>query len=223
MTWEKFDLYLAESENLVSAFIIGDGFLSKFGSLMIEQGHKQKDYLFWKYYLLKEVNFLSGESFPAFISRFHKATNKVNYSYRFATRNLFKSRRDEFYQYSEVESKIKKRFPFPLKDSISPLMLAIWFMDDGSIGGNTRLGLVIDISNFSLECRALIRDMFWERFGIKTSFHNGKSSKGNSTCKLYFKRKTIEKFYLLINPYILESMRYKLRNLEEFFNNPVTT
>ena len=43
---EKFELYLQEPENLVSAFILGDGYVCKNGGLAIEQGHKQKDYLF---------------------------------------------------------------------------------------------------------------------------------------------------------------------------------
>lgn len=99
-------------------------------------------------------------------------------------------------------------------------MIAIWFMDDGGIGGNTKLGLVIDISNFSFECRKSIKETFWEKFKIKTSFHLGKSSSKNSTCKLYFLRETIKDFYLLINPYVISSMRYKLENLDKFFQTP---
>lgn len=218
---EKFDLYLIESKNIVTSFVLGDGHLNPRGCLTIEHGIKQKEYLFWKYYLLRELNILSKKSFPVLTSRIDSRTNFSTFSYRFNTRNLFIDLRNKFYKSDNRHP--KKIFPLYLKKEITPAMIAIWFMDDGGIGGNTKLGLVIDISNFSSECQNLIKKIFWEKFKIKTSFHNGISSRGNLTCKLYFMRETIEKFYFLISPYIVESMKYKLLKLDLFFQNPVTT
>jgi LAGLIDADG DNA endonuclease family len=221
MNDEKFDLYLIERKNLVASFILGDGHLNPRGCLTIEHGIKQKEYLFWKYHLLRELSTLSEKSFPIFTSRIDSRTNLSTFSYRFNTRNLFVDLRDKFYErFNDDYKHPKKIFPFYLKREITSAMIAIWFMDDGGIGGNTKLGLVIDISNFSFECRNLIKETFWEKFGIETSFHNGTSSRGNSTCKLYFMRGTIEKFYFLISPYIIESMRYKLVKLDLFFKTP---
>lgn len=97
---------------------------------------------------------------------------------------------------------------------LDPLCLALWFMDDGGKGGNTPLGLVLDISGFQNYEQLIIQHTFLEKFDIETSFH----CSGNSV-KLYFRRSTVYIFVELIAPFIIPSMMYKL---SAFVDNPLS-
>lgn len=82
---------------------------------------------------------------------------------------------------------------------IEPLGLAIWFMDDGA---NAKYGYVICTHSFSLKDLSIIQKVLLEKFDIHTTVRKCKS--------LYITAKSKIKFKNLIQPFIIESMLYKL-------------
>lgn len=80
-------------------------------------------------------------------------------------------------------------------------------MDDGGRGCNTPLGLVLDLSAYSLENAQMVSSCLFNKYGINTSIH---CSRNNRAKKLYFKRNTVEMFGHLIQSYIAPYMLYKL-------------
>lgn len=73
---------------------------------------------------------------------------------------------------------------------LQPEAVAYWYLDDGGPGGNSRYGCVLDLSNWSWEERFPIQSAFLKLYGIETSFHGKQKS-----VKLFFRRKTIDRFF----------------------------
>ena len=99
--------------------LLGDGSLRRKTNTLLEINHsyKQKDYVFWMY---EEFQNLVGT--PPVLR-----TSGVNrLSYRFTTLSL-----SELNRYYDLFYKIgQKSIPRSLR--LNPLILAVWFMDDGS-------------------------------------------------------------------------------------------
>ncbi len=83
-------------------------------------------------------------------------------------------------------------------------------MDDGGLGGNTALGLVLDVSAFTAVEQLFIKQVLYKKFHLKTSLHFYNKNKNHVI--LYFKlisKKSRELFKTLIKPYIIPSLEYK--------------
>lgn len=93
----------------------------------------------------------------------------------------------------------KKIVPKELLYRLEGLGLAVWFMDDGSKHHN---GYYLATNGFSDADRNLIVKFFEEKFNIKAKIH--------SKQVIYIGSKYKETFKLLISPYIIDSMKYKL-------------
>ena len=168
--------------------ILGDAHIQKLGKIIIEQSARQKDYLFWKYNELKNLCYPAK---PAKIIRIDKRNNKEYYSNIFYLRQYFRLWRKIFYYEN------KKVFPDNLL--LTPLSVAVWYMDDGCFSKEKS---TISTEGFSEENRNKVQKVFYEQFGIETAI--GKSK------KLVIRKKSQNKFYDLIRPYIVPSMEYKI-------------
>jgi len=173
---------------ILTGCILGDAHIQPLGKVCIEQSTQQKEYLWWKY---RELKNLSYPAIPREIFRKDVRSNKKYYSVYFYLRQYFRSWRQIFYR------KNKKIFPDNLL--LSPLSVAVWYMDDGcwSKRKNT-----ISIEGFNEESRNNVQRVFYQQFHIETTI--GKSK------KLVIKTKSHSVFYQLIRPYIIPSMEYKI-------------
>lgn len=174
--------------------ILGDAYISPKGKIRIEQSTKQKEYVWWKHTELKS---LAYPALPRKIDRINKLNGREYSSMFFELRQYFRSWRAIFY--------MERRKVFPLELSISPIALAVWYMDDGCWTGKKS---VIAIEGFDDESIDRIQQLFQFEFQIETVV--GKNR------KLVIRKRSHERFYALISPYIISSMQYKLPN-------PVTT
>jgi len=106
--------------------------------------------------------------------------------------------------YCEVDN--KKKITKQWVDELSPLGLAIWYMDDGSCNFNTnqRPRVRFSTNGFSLEEVNLLKDMLKNKYNIKSKIFN---YKGNTLCLTV---DGTEKLFSIIFPYICDSMKYKL-------------
>lgn len=178
---------------IVLGTVLGDGYLYRNGRLQVEHSEKDIGYLLWKY---KKLGSLTS-GIPKRCLRYDKRTKKTYISWRFYTKPTFESLRELFYP------KGKKVIPQDGKQfKLSPLALAVWYMDDGGRGARTPKGMIISVRGYGEDDRKFLRRYLEQRFNIKVNLHkNG---------QLYFPIKTVERFCRLIQPYVVPSMKYKL-------------
>ncbi len=168
--------------------ILGDAYITKSGKIRFEQGSKNKEYIFWLQQLLASVTY-TGE--PKAISRYYKKYETHYVSFRFSSRQYFKQWRSYFYPCD------KKVFPSELR--LTPVVLAVWYMDDGCWTGSKA---VISIEGFDNQSQTHIQHALKEQHGIETCI--GKNR------KLVIRKKHHERFFGLIRPHIVASMMYKV-------------
>lgn len=174
--------------------VLGDAYITKLGKIRIEQSVKEQEYVFWKYHTLKSLLYPAN---PRKMVRWNKKQNREYASYRFSSRQYFRSWRDIWYPSGE------KIFPDSL--ILTPASLAVWYMDDGCWTGSKAL---IAIEGFDDKSHQAIQDVLQRQFDIAT--HIGKNR------KLLIRKKSHNRFFNLIATYIVPSMRYKIPD-------PVTT
>jgi|SRR3989344_506700 len=191
------NLVLAVTErqrDILIGCVLGDAYIAKRGQIRIEQSHRQIEYVNWKY---QGLSSLAYPALPRTIDRIHKKSGQKYRSTFFSLRQYFRPWRLLFYPSG------KKIFPERL--SISPISLAVWYMDDGCWTGSK---CVIATEGFDDPSIGRIQIMLQSHYGIKSLV--GKNR------KLTIRKQSHDTFYKLISPNIVSSMKYKIPN-------PVTT
>src|SRR3989344_3848735 len=168
--------------------LLGDAYLTKLGKIQIEQSDKQEEYIKWKHQELASISYAGLKK----VVRYDKQDDRITKSYRFWTRQFFKSWREKFYQGD------RKVFPKELIRWFTPLSIAVWYMDDGCLSGKQ---CTLSTESFDLESKEqLIQELNF--LGVETTLG------GNG--KLRIRNRSLPKFFELIRPYIHISMTYKL-------------
>lgn len=179
--------------------LLGDGSLRRQGNrlnalLEVNHAHKHRDYVDWKY-----------QNFQNYILSSPKARQGrgVRIAYRFTTRSLpvFTDYHNWFY----VDG--IKRIPKDLK--LDPLSLAVWFMDDGS---KIRSALYLNTQQFTVEEQVFLQQLLLDTFGLQSALNRDKHY-----FRIRFTTESSKVLRELIEPYVIECMKYKLAN------DPVTT
>lgn len=192
-------LSLEQHEVLIGT-MLGDGCLEKNGKhsrLRVDQSQQQKEYVEWKYEVFQSWTISS----PKLVDFFDLRTNKTYSHCRFTTLSLevFDVYRDIFYYEG------RKRVPINLNSLLqSCRSIAVWYMDDGYRRSDCK-GLYLCTSSFTLDEQYLLMSCLLDNFEIDTRIH---WASGNA--RLYIPAKSAEKFCKMIEPYIVESMSYKL-------------
>jgi len=163
--------------------------------LRIHQSEKQKDYVFWKYEIFKDIVLTP----PRRIMTWHdKKRNKEHYSWYFHSKSL--EQLGLFQQcFYRGKTKVLTKDIF---DLLTPRALAVWFMDDGS---NTQNSYTISTHCFSNEEQKSIISFFKKKYDI-----NAKMVKDRSKFKIALGRNEYQKLSAIIGPYIIPSMNYKI-------------
>ena len=188
-------------KNALLGSLLGDGCLITNPSmtnyrLQIEQSAKQKDYVFWKYEIFK--NFVLTP--PKDLARTN--SEKV----RTVSHRDFLPFREMFYKNG---TKILPRDLSFLKD---PLVLAIWFMDDGCLDRNS--GYILNTQNFTFAENKRLMAALVNNLGLQyISIHHDRKY-----YRLYVRKRSMVAFRDLFLTYIQPSMQYKID-----FSNPVET
>ena len=170
---------------VIIACLLGDGSLSKSGKnyrLRIEHNSKHREYMEWKYNLLKricisEIQYIASHSSFRFGTVGHPQITSLRQLWYQSTKQIVK----------ELE--------------LTPLMIAVWFMDDGTKHRDT---VDISVHNFSPQSLERLRKQL-STFGIETTINS--DSKG---ARLYVLKKSYPNFKTLVSPYIIKCMAYKL-------------
>ena len=184
--------------------LLGDGCLEtrnrgRTYRLKIEHSILQKDYVDWKYQVFK--NFTLSE--PRIHKRGSYGSVRENYCFSTVSHGSLRFYGQQFYQNN------KKVMPVMISKILTPLALAVWFMDDGSIKSKQHRALVIHSQSFNKKDLEKIIEVLDKKYKIKSVLRKRKDGNGHV---LYLLSETINTFVDLVKEYILPSMKYKLGN-----------
>lgn len=180
--------------------ILGDGSLAlmpngKSARLRIEQSYSHRDYVDWLYGVFH--NWTNKN--PKLVNR--TVWGKIYSKYLFQTFS-HPQLLDFHRMFYREKSKI---IPLNIDKLLTPLAFTVWFMDDGSKKSNECNGRLICTHGFRLaEIKILVKTLLnkfrlncWPRYQ-RDGF------------EIYISAKSAKQLYSLSNPYICDSMRYKL-------------
>jgi len=161
----------------------------------VEWGHsiKQRDYVEWKYNILKDVIPSAPKSYTPFsIEIYTRMIPCITEIY-----DLMGSR------------EITQRW---LDEITDPIALAVWYMDDGNCSKNKGNGYVITFStgNRELYELELLKSWMNDRFELDCVGIYIPKKKPIATKLKIWSDRTIRKFEELVRPHIIPSMQYKL-------------
>lgn len=199
----KKKLKLTERQReILIGLMLGDGHLEQSlctprARLKVEQREEAKAYVEWLY-----------KNFQEWIRqnirvrmKFLKTTNK---SYRY----------HEFTTYSHEElmpyrqsfyPRGKKVIPDSIDAMLTPLGLAVWFMDDGSIKSHECKGRIINTHSFTEEEVKLLCSVLTKKFNLEAW-----PRQQDDGIQIYISAKSADILESLLLPHILPVMRYKL-------------
>ena len=172
-------------KEIIVGCLLGDGTLSRSGKeyrLRIEHAFRDREYVDWKFEKLKrlcvsEIQYVSKHESVRFGTVGHPEITELRQKW-----------------YCPV-----KQIPQDLV--LTPIVMAIWFMDDGTKHRDT---VDISVHSFSEQSLSLLRKQILS-FGVETTVNS--DSKGK---RLYVLKKSYPAFERLAKPYIVKCMARKL-------------
>lgn len=188
--------------------ILGDAYLytrnnSKSHAIKFEWGFKSKEYIDYVYSIYEDWILKP----PYLMTRINKNNNEVK-TWRMETITgiPFNILGELFLINNKKHIK-----DYLIRDHLTPRGLAHWYMDDGSrcyykgIRSNKNMSVVINTQGFKIEeVNKLIKELN-NKFNLNSylSFNKKKPI-------IYIPNKDYINFYNIINPFIIDSMKYKL-------------
>ena len=186
-TRKRLLLTLSERQReILIGCVLGDAYISPLGKIRIEHSVKQRAYIEWKYQELRSLCYPAQPREIVHVLR----TGKEYLSAFFLLRQYFRAWRAIFYDGKKI---------FPRDLQVTPLSLAVWYMDDGCWTGKKA---VISAESFGGVYRGYMQEALLRQHGIETVV--GKNG------KLIIRKKSHDKFFALIAPHIVPFMEYKL-------------
>jgi hypothetical protein len=170
--------------------------------IIFEQSSDNVEYLMWFHNYLANKGYCSNTK-PKLQIRIRQK-GKVFYQYRVNsyTFSSFNWIHEMFYKL--VDNKYIKIVPLNIGEYLTPLALAIWFMDDGS---SLNRSARIATNCFTLEEVNLLCNVLKSRYNIIATLNKCGKDKGHI---IYIHVKSMELFANIVKPYLLPSLYYKL-------------
>ena len=174
-------------QEVVIGSLLGDGHLAKTTrgyAFRVNHGLVQEEYVWWKFNELEQLT----NSSP------HTALNHCYF--RTVSHSYFDEMRSIFYNGD------RKIIPQSIKDFITPLSLAVWFMDDGTKEGRQ---VRLNTQSFTRQENEVLSHVLEATLEIKSTINKDKK---------YFRLRICDQsmnlFREVVHPYIIPSMQYKL-------------
>ena len=167
--------------------LLGDGHLARTTrgyAFRVNHGLVQKEYVDWKY---QELNSLTNST---------PGKYKSTYYFRTVSHQYFDEMRSLFYR------KNSKIIPADIDHLLTPLAVAVWFMDDGTKEGKQAR---INTQSFTKKEHKKLSDTLEATLGIKSTINRDKQ-----LFRLRISDESMSLFRKMVEPYIVPSMRYKL-------------
>ncbi len=182
----------AKQKSLIIGSILGDGYLRIMDGradafLEINHSLKAKEYVDWKFNILKSI----CKSPPK-----ERETNEGRMAYRFFTQQhpeITKIFNDFYYDGRKI---------IPKNLKLDPLILAVWFMDDGSKCRDR--DVYLNTQQFSLLDQKRLLYLLRE---MKIRARTNKDKKYH---RIRIYKEAIPLFMQIVKPHIIPSMEYKM-------------
>lgn len=178
--------------SVIIGSLFGDGYLRivpgrRDAFLEINHSFTQKEYVDWKYSVLKSLCRSAPKA---------RRGNGGRIAYRFTTRQ-----RSEFSElYGEFYKSGRKCIPSAIR--IDPITLAVWFMDDGS--KSRERDVYLNTQQFAREdqerCISLL-----ESLGVESRLNKDKEY-----TRIRILKSSLRRFWNIVAPHVIASMSYKL-------------
>jgi ubiquinol-cytochrome c reductase cytochrome b subunit len=185
--------------------LLGDGTMEKDGNGSRFAFYQEKingEYLLWLHHTISSLGYCKTE-IPLIQTR--KGINgELRYIYRFRTYTFSSFN----WIYEEFYPNKRKTVPKALDLYLSPMALAIWLMDDGTLYKNK--GIKFCTNSFTLKEIQYLATLLEKKYSLNTSIH--KTGIVNQY-SLYIPKSSLNKFIELVKPYVHPSMYYKLYSL----------
>jgi hypothetical protein len=178
--------------SFIAGSLLGDGYMRIIPGrsnafLEINHSYKAKDYVDYKYSSLKRI----CKSAPI-----KRSGNNGRVAYRFYT----KQHPDLTEIYLDFYQNKEKVVPNDLK--LDPIILAVWYMDDGSKSRDS--DVYLNTQQFSVKNQKNLLRML-RQIGIKARLNKDKKY-----YRIRILKESISDFMKIISPHVIDSMRYKL-------------
>ncbi|MDD2934879.1 MAG: hypothetical protein PHX25_00190 [Candidatus Pacebacteria bacterium] len=181
-----------QQKSVIMGSILGDGYVRiapnrKDAFLEINHSIKAKEYVDWKYSILKNICVSPPKG---------SSGENDRKAYRFFTK-----------QHPEITDLMKnfyknKSKTIPNNLELDSIILAVWFMDDGS--KSRKNDVYLNTQQFSMkEQKILLHSL--RKMGLKARLNKDKKY-----YRIRFLKESIEKLNSIIEPHIIPSMKYKL-------------
>ncbi len=178
-----------EQSSILVGVLLGDGAMRKKTHALLEINHsyKQKEYVDWLYQ--KFINYVDTEP------KMRKSNGK-RIAYRFTTKSIpvLTTFYDIFFQ--------EKHKIIPNNLVLTPLSLAVWYMDDGS---RCDQDIYLNSQQFTQEEQERLMTLLYEQHFILASLNKDKQYK-----RIRIRKESVQTFMSIITPYIIPTMKYKL-------------
>ena len=188
---------------IIVGLMLGDGHLETQNQgrtyrLKIEYSENQREYIDWLYEIFKDW----ADKPPQLKIKTLKSGTIVKSLY-FSTYSHGALR---FYGQIFYSSGVKI-IPKIISKLLTPLGLAIWFMDDGSWKSNHHKTYIIHTDGYKKKDLLIIEKCLKDKFNIGIALH-----KQYDNFRIYVKTESAIRFKDLIQDYLVPGMKYKLGN-----------
>ena len=189
-----------EQKSLIIGSILGDGYIRQLPGradafLEINHSNKAQQYVDYKYNILKNI----CESEP---KERYTDELKTKKAYRFFT----KQNKEITILYNQFYKNNKKIIPRDLE--LNAMIMAIWYMDDGSKTQNklnsANINIYLNTQQFSLN------DQKYLLFLLRKIGINARLNKDKIYYRIRILKDSVPVFMQMIDKYIIESMKYKI-------------
>ncbi len=203
----------ARQRSIIVGTLLGDGHLETLNHgrtyrLKIEHSLKQREYVDWLYQELKPL--VSAAPRMRIHSGVLPQGTKCEIAlYGFSTYSLGALR---FYGQQFYTDEKKKVIPRMLRKILTPLAIAIWYLDDGSFKSKRHRTFIIHTHGYTVPELKNAQEVLMQ-YGIETTLHR-QVREAHTYWRVYVLSESAERFAKLIARVVREipSMQYKLGN-----------
>jgi recombination protein RecA len=191
----------AAQRSIIVGSLLGDGHLEtqngrKTFRLKVEHTAAQRFYVEWLYEQLRAWVLTP----PA--SKQKRVNGIITTHFWFQTLSVAQLR---FYGMQFYDNNGHKKVPKIIRKLLTPLALAVWFMDDGSAKSKHHRALILNTHCFSRREIGILQQALLQRYEVESNIRTQKDG-----LQLLISGEHARAFYLIIAPHILPGFEYKL-------------
>jgi len=209
--WEKhqIDSLTYHEQQIITGKLLGDGCLhivrqykKTNASLYLEHSQKQREYMFWCYDQLSRL-------FTAQPRQQRKYSHKANkYYHSYAVTSIRHPLLTDLYH--KWYNSGRKIVVSNIKDLLTPLVLAVWYMDDGGLNTHQRCNATFATCDFTTQENDVLVDVLKSKYGI----HCNVCQRNTNRTSLWLSMGNTERLVDIIRPHVISSMLYKIGTLD---------